>query len=49
MVNKKKKKKMNVNFDATLDILICQQKTNDSFGITLKVSYFVVKEQMVQF
>ena len=40
---------MNVNLDATLDLLICQQKDNDSFGITLKVSYFVVKERMVQF
>ena len=47
--NKKKKKKMNVNLDATLDFLICQQKENDSFGVTLKVSYFIVKERMVQF
>ena len=40
---------MNVNLDATLDLLICQQKDNDSFRITLKVSYFVVKERMVIF
>ena len=40
---------MNVHLDATLDFLICQQKENDSFGVTLKVSYFIVKERMVQF
>ena len=40
---------MNVNLDATLDFLIFQQKENDSFGVTLKVSYFIVKERMVQF
>ena len=36
--------KTNGNLDASLDFLICCQKANDCFGITLKISYFVVKE-----
>ena len=36
--------KTNGNSDATLDFLICCQKVNGSFGITLKILYFVVKE-----
>ena len=36
--------KANGNLDATLDFLICYQKVYDSFGTTLKISYFVVKE-----
>ena len=36
--------KTNGNLDAILDFLICSQKVNHCFGITLKTSYFVVKE-----
>ena len=38
--------KSNSNLDAPLDFLICCQKTNDPFGTTWKISYFVVKEWM---
>ena len=37
--------KTNVNLDATLNFLICCQKANESFGTTLNISYFVVKER----
>ena len=42
-------KKTNGNLDETLDFSICQQKANDRFGITLKISYFTVQEQIEQF
>ena len=42
-------KKTNGNLDATSDFLICLQKANDRFGIIFKISYFAVKERMVEF